>query len=444
MATVSEVMLWGRRIGFLAPMVEQGIYAFQYDPEFVVGAAGAIELAPIEMPLRDQPYTFPGLSHAAFHGLPGMLADSLPDRYGTALIDAWLQSQGREPRDLSPLERLCYVGTRGMGALEYQPAQSPFDEQTSGESLSVGELREIASLALRDRQDLIARLRQDDLGAKTAMSEILRVGTSAGGARAKALIALNEETGEIRSGQLDQPGGFTYWILKFDGVGDGSREDSIGAPEGYGAIEFAYSLMAKDLGIEMAHCRLHEEGPLHHFMTERFDRSPTGEKAHMQTLAALAHLDFNLAGAHSYEQAFAIARRIDVDEAGIEQLYRRMVFNIVAANCDDHVKNISFLMDKAGVWDLAPAYDLCFAYNPDGEWTSSHQMTINSKRANFNLDDLKEAAKKARLRQGAAKRIFNETADLVSRWFDYAEKAGVPGDKAEKVAAAHQLTLPER
>lgn len=443
MSSIAEVILWGRRIGVVAAVDDSGVYSFQYDPEFVAGAAGVIEPAPIEMPLRDRPYSFRALSRETFHGLPGMLSDSLPDRYGTALIDAWLQSQGREPRDLSPLERLCYIGTRGMGALEYQPAQSQF-ETTSTPPLSVNELQEIASLALRDRETLIARLHEDDQGAQKAMSEILRVGTSAGGARAKALIAWHEGTGEIRSGQLDELEGFSYWILKFDGIGDPGREDSLGASDGYGAIEYAYSLMAKHLGIEMSRCRLHEEGGRRHFMIERFDRTASGGKVHMQTLGALAHLDFNLAGANAYEQAFEIARRIGVDETGIEQLYRRMVFNVVAANCDDHVKNISFLMDKRGSWELAPAYDLTFAYNPEGQWTSSHQMTINSKRTGFTLEDFTVAAKRARLRRGAAKRIFSETVEVVSRWPEFADRAGVPEAKAERIASAHQFSLPER
>lgn len=433
----ANVILWGRRIGAAAiPDPDDPYVEFQYRPEFVAGSRDLIEPAPLMMPLRDEPYIFRALGRESFQGMPGLLADSLPDKFGNAVIDAWLQSQERPQGSMNGVEKLCYIGTRGMGALEYEPATRLDDE--AGE-LSVAELTELAREVLKDRKRLVASLR--DSSRSRAVREILRVGSSAGGARPKALIAYNPETSDVRSGQIDGLDGYEHWLLKFDGISDSTREDSFDGPLGYGLVEYSYYLLARRLGIEISDCRLLAEGPRHHFMTKRFDRGPAGEKLHMQTLGAIAHLDFNLAGANSYEQAFDAARRIGLDQADVELLYRRMVFNVVARNCDDHVKNISFLMDRDGRWRLAPAYDVTYAYNPDGQWTASHQMSINGKRRNFTMDDMVEAAKVARLPRGRGRRIVEETIEGVHGWPEIAADVGVDPSVVAKIRSLHVTSL---
>ena len=367
MSTLAEVRLWGRTIGAVALEDGQEAASFEYDRAFL---RSGIEVAPLAMPLAPRVYSFPALSAGTFHGLPGLLADSLPDRFGNALVDAWLATQGRSPESFNAVERLCYTGTRGMGALEFAPASGPRVRQAS--ILHIDRLVELASAALRARDGLPGSFAADDRAG--ALRDILLVGTSAGGARAKAVIAWHPETNEVRSGQVRAGEGFGYWLLKFDGVSN-NRDKELADPQGFGAIEYAYYRMAIDCGIRMSECRLFEEGGRRHFMTRRFDRLPDGGKLHMQSLGALAHLDFNQAGAHSYEQALLVLRRLGRAPAEIEQLFRRMVFNIVARNQDDHVKNIAFLMDRSGTWSLAPAFDMTYSYQPEGKWTSSHQMT---------------------------------------------------------------------
>ncbi len=424
-----DVRMWGRTIGAVALVDDVGV--FQYDAAF---ARSGIQVSPLVLPLAPAPRSFPGLPRAAFHGLPGLLADSLPDRYGNALIDAWLVRQGRSPRDFDPVERLAYTGSRGMGALEYAPAAGPSPEPS--EPLALQALHALASEVLTDRQALRA-----DLGERTAaMRHLLRVGTSAGGARAKALIAWNPDTGEVRSGQVDPGAGFSSWLLKFDGVA-GNRDKELDDPAGYGALEHAYHRMAIAAGIEMTECRLLDEGGRRHFLTRRFDRPPGGGKLHMQSLAALAHLDFNAAGAHSYEQALQVVRRLGLGMATTEQLFRRMVFNVIARNQDDHVKNIAFLMDRQGRWSLAPAFDLTFAYNPDGAWTSRHQMTVNGKRDHFSLADFEAVGRLVSLKRGRARALLTRVTDAVRRWPDFAAASGVPQAWADQVAALHRLAL---
>lgn len=433
----ADVILWGRRIAAAAiPDPGDPYVEFQYRPEFVAGSRGLIEPAPLTMPLRDEPYVFRALGRESFQGMPGLLADSLPDKFGSAVIDAWLQSQRRSQGSMNGIEKLCYIGTRGMGALEFEPATNL---DGGVEELSVADLTELAREVLNDRKRLVASLK--DPSRSHAVREILRVGSSAGGARPKALIAYAPETGDVRSGQLDRLDGYEHWLLKFDGISDSTREDSFDGPLGYGLIEYSYYLLARRLGIEINDCRLLEEGPRRHFMTKRFDRGPAGEKIHMQTLGAIAHLDFNLAGANSYEQAFDAASRIGVDRTDVEQLYRRMVFNVVARNCDDHVKNISFLMDRDGRWRLAPAYDLTYAYNPDGQWTSSHQMTVNGKRRNFTMNDMVDAARIARLPRGRGQRIVDETIEAVDGWPEIAAEVGVDPSVVSGVRSMHVKSL---
>jgi serine/threonine-protein kinase HipA len=431
--TVAEVRLWGRTIGAVSVEGPGAVAAFEYTPEF---ARSGIEVAPLAMPLSTQVYRFPELGAAAFHGLPGLLADSLPDKFGNAVIDAWLASQGRLPGEIDAVERLCYTGARGMGALEFRPARGPQVDQSA--AVQVDALVELASEVLRGREGLQTSLADPD--KEHALREILRVGSSAGGARAKAVIAWNPATNEVRSGQVKAPAGFEYWLLKFDGVAN-NRDRELADPRGYGAIEYAYSLMARAAGIRMNDCRLFEENGRRHFMTRRFDRLDGGEKLHMQSLGALAHLDFDLAGAHSYEQALLVLRRLGLPMADVEEQFRRMCFNVVARNQDDHVKNIAFLMNKRGEWSLAPAFDLNYSFNPTGAWTSQHQMTLNGKRDGFTLDDLRAVAAVASLQRGRERALLAEVAAAVARWRDFAALAAVPAARAEALGATHRLDL---
>ncbi len=426
--------LWGSRIGAVS-MPEQGSLAsFQYDANF---AGSGIQVAPLTMPLSVDPYSFPRLPAEAFQGLPGLLADSLPDRYGHALIDAWLAAQGRAPESFNAVERLCYIGRRGMGALEFAPARGP--RPSKGHDVHIDALVELASEVLARREQLVVSLAEGE--RQQAMRDILAVGTSAGGARAKAAIAFNPLTQAVRSGQLELDPGFEHWLLKFDGVANNKDKDTLADPPGYGAIEYAYSLMAKDAGIEMSECLLLEEGGRRHFMTKRFDRGNDGAKRHMQSLGALAHLDYNQPGAHSYEQAFHAMRSLGLPHREIEQLFLRMTFNIVARNQDDHVKNVAFLMDRSGTWSLAPAFDVTYAHRPSSPWTGLHQMSVNGKRDDFALEDFDACGRVAALPKGRARRLVGQVREVVSRWDGYAEQAGVDERHRQGVAQALRLSL---
>lgn len=431
MPTVAEVRLWGRRIAAVSLADGADVASFEYDPEFV---GSGIEVSPLVMPLASRIYAFPSLPRESFHGLPGLLADSLPDKFGNALINAWLATQGRAPESFNAVERLCYVGKRGMGALEFAPAIGPRLQRSK--KLDVDALTTLASEVLTRRNEMHGYFTPEH--SRATLEDILRVGTSAGGARAKAIVAWNSETGEVRSGQIDGLDGFQYWLLKFDGV-SGNRDKELEDPQGYTVIEYAYSRMARDAGIEMAECRLFEEGGRRHFMTRRFDRTPSGKKLHMQSLAALMHLDFNAAGANAYEQVFDAIRRLKIARSAIVQQFRRMLFNAVARNQDDHVKNIAFLMDPQGIWSLAPAFDVTYAYNPAGQWTSRHQMTINGKTDEFTLEDFRACGASAGLKRGEAERILDEVVSVVSQWRRYADEAGVRSQQKEAIQATLRL-----
>ncbi len=406
---------------------------FEFTPQF---ADSGIQVSPITMPLTRQIYQFPELPRRTFHGLPGLLADSLPDRFGNALIDAWLATQGRRPESFSAIERLCFTGTRGMGALEYAPVLGPKPKRSS--KINVDALVKLASEVLTHQESLAGHFSSESRGE--ALAEILKVGTSAGGARAKAVIAWNRRTNEVRSGQLPAGPGFTYWLLKFDGVA-GNKDKELEDPQGYGAIEYAYALMAHAAGITMTECRLLEEHGRRHFMTRRFDRRDDGGKLHMQSLGGLAHLDYNEAGAYAYEQAFLTIRQLGLPMATIEEQFRRMLFNVVARNQDDHVKNIAFLMDKAGQWQLAPAFDVTYSYNPSGRWTATHQMTINGRREDFAVSDIRAAGKSAGLKQGRAAALLEEVTAAVERWSEFADLARLRGDIVEKIRRTQRLQL---
>ncbi len=416
MSTHAEVKLWGSTIG--AVVLEDGAEAasFEYDREFL---KSGIEVAPLKMPLSDRVYQFPEHVGGMFKGLPGLLADSLPDKYGNALINAWLARKGRTPATFNAVERLCYTGTRGMGALEYSPVLGPRARRSS--HVSVDELVELASEILAKRSHLGGSM--EGRKREETLKQLLRVGTSAGGARPKALIAWNPTTNEVRSGQVTADPGFEHWLLKFDGVNEG-RGDLLVNPGGMGRVEYAYSKMAAASGIHMSRCRLLTENGRSHFITKRFDRVGNA-KIHVQTLAALAHLDFNPVGQHSYEQVFLVMKQLGLSLIDVEQMFRRMIFNILARNQDDHVKNTAFLMDKAGVWSLAPAYDLIYSYDPSGKFTDQHQMKMNGKRDGFTREDFKECGRVAGLKQGRADRLLREIGSVVKRWPAYAEKAGV-------------------
>ncbi len=425
-----RVRMWGRTIGAVAMVPGSDVAAFQYDRDF---ARSGVQVSPLTMPPSERVYSFPELPRGAFKGLPGMIADVLPDKFGHALIDAWLARQGRTPESFTPVDRLCYIGSRGIGALEFEPSTGP--DVGPSERLDVEALVGLASEVLSARGAVQSSL--DQPHRTESLADILRVGTSAGGARAKALIAWNPQTHEVRSGQIEHGSGFEHWLIKFDGVAH-NRDKELADPRGYGAVEFAYHRMATTAGVEMSACRLLEEGGRRHFLTRRFDRTPQG-RLHMQSLAAMAHLDFNAPGAHGYEQALTTLRRLGLGMDALEQQVRRMVFNVVARNQDDHVKNIAFLMDRQGTWSLSPAFDVTWAYNPQGAWTQQHQMSLNGKRDSFVLDDLRAVARGASLKRGRIDELLDEVVAAVSRWPEFAHDAQVTPGWIDAIAATHRL-----
>jgi serine/threonine-protein kinase HipA len=433
MDTSAQVLLWGREIGAVTWLEERHLASFQYTPEF---AHSAIQVAPLTMPLQTAPYEFPALTRETFHGLPGLLADSLPDKFGNKLIDAWLASQGRPLGSMNPVERLCYTGTRGMGALEFKPTVKEVGNSSS--RLDIESLVHLANQVLGERTHLNGKLKQT--GDQQAIQDILRVGTSAGGARAKAVLAWNPQTGEFRSGQADVAKGFSHWIMKFDGIHD-NRDKELADPLGFGRIEYAYSLMARDAGIDMHDCYLHEEGHRAHFMTKRFDRTLDGKKLHMQSLGAMRHFDFNQAGAYAYEQAIETIQYLALPIDDIEQQIRRAFFNVLARNQDDHVKNIAFLMNKQGQWRLSPAFDVTYAYNPTGTWTGQHQIRLNHKRDNFTQENLTAFAKTAGFKKTKALKLLKEVSTAISNWTQYAKTAGVGSSDTKRIEQAFRKEL---
>ena len=429
----ASVLLWGSRIGAVTWLEDREIGVFQYSPEFL---RSGVQPAPLTMPLAEFPYEFPALARNTFKGLPGLLADSLPDKFGNAVIDAWLASQGRTAESFHPVERLCYIGRRGMGALEFAPAT--LEAPNKGNAVQVGGLVDLANQILNERSGLRGVLSSE--AGRDAVNDILRVGTSAGGARAKAVLAWNPATGEFRSGQVDVGEGFEHWIMKFDGVS--SRGDAeMSAPLGYGKIEYAYHLMAVDAGVQMTTCRLHHEGGRSHFMTKRFDRTGRGGKLHMQSLGAMAHYDYRQPASYSYEQAVRVMKRLGLPRTDVEQQVLRAFFNAVGRNCDDHVKNIAFLMNRRGEWSLSPAFDVSYALNPAGEWTSRHQMSINGKREGFERGDLLGLATVAGIKTAQANEMLDRVIASVRRWPEFAEAAGVPYERVAQIRRVQLLDL---
>ncbi len=413
MNDTAEVYLWGTRIGIIHQDVTKPYASFEYDTDFL---NSGIEVSPLRMPLAKNIYEFPALAGEPFYGMPGLVADSLPDKFGNAVIEQWLMSFGKSLSDFTAIDRLCYTGKRGMGALEYVPAST--DIKDIDENINVQEMVKFASDILADR-DGISLKAEDNL----TYSQLVQVGSSAGGARAKAIIAWNEETNEVRSGQAQLGTGYDYWLMKFDNVtknGDHGLEDK---PE-YTLIEYAYYLMAKKAGVTMNECRLYESAGEHHFMTKRFDRE-NGRKLHMQSLGALAHISYQEPGICGYELAAMYMKEVEISYKEIEQFYRRMVFNCLAVNQDDHVKNISFLMDRNGKWSLSPAYDITFSYNLTNKWLRAHQMTVNGKTAGIELSDLLEAGSKMGIKERRCKDIIREVLTSVREFPVFAEQAGI-------------------
>lgn len=405
MVTTADVYLWGQKVGTVLWNENRLCANFEYAPEFI---HSGLEVAPLTMPLAKKVYSFQQRdSYKTFLGLPGLLAEALPDAFGRVLLDKWLAAQGRE--NANPVERLCFQGQRSMGALEFVPAKERvLDAQ---QAIEVDTLVQAAREALLNKEAFTTNMSK----STDALLGIIRVGTSAGGQRAKAVIAYNDATGEVRSGQTTAPDGFDFWLLKLDGV----TNKELGDPTHWGEVEYIHSLIAKQAGINMTECRLYRENGRAHFMTRRFDRV-SGEKLHMQTLCGLAHYDFNMLHAYSYEQAFGIMRRLRLPYTDAEEFFRRMVFNVVARNQDDHTKNISFLMDKQGIWHLSPAYDMSWAYNPAGGWTATHQMSINNKWDNITRDDLLTVAYEMNVKRAA--KIIDQVSEAVSHWRQLAQE----------------------
>ena len=429
----ARVLLWGSVIGAVTWLEDREVGVFQYAPDFL---GSGIQLAPLMMPLGEFPYEFPALARNTFKGLPGLIADSLPDKFGNAIIDAWLASQGRTAASFHSVERLCYIGSRGMGAFEFEPAT--LGPPASTNALEVANLVGLANQILDERASLGGVFTSSD--DREVIEDILRVGTSAGGARAKAILAWNPETNEFRSGQVDVEGGFEHWLMKFDGVSN-NRDKKLADPMGYGKIEYAYHLMAVEAGIKMAPCRLHHEGGRSHFMTKRFDRSAKGSKRHMQSLGAIAHYDYNQPASYSYEQALQVIRRLGLPREDLDQQVLRAMFNVAGRNHDDHVKNIAFLMNRRGKWRLSPAFDIPYAWDPRGEWTPRHQMSVNGKRDEFEREDLIALANVAGIKKARANEMVDRVIETVRRWPDFAEKAGVDDARAAEIQANQRTNL---
>ena len=424
--SAARVLLWGKEVGAVAWDAGRGLASFEYAPSFL---REGFEISPLVLPRGPGIFSFPELNRKTFYGLPGLLADSIPDKFGNALIDLWLTREGRSREDFSPVERLCYIGSRGMGALEFKPAIRPRESQSV--AIEIDKMVELAQFVVDNRAEILVNLKDD----ADALDTIIRVGTSAGGARAKALIAWNPGSNEVRSGQVPPPPGFEPWIMKFDGVED----RSVGPSKGYGRVEYAYHRMALSAGIGMSPCRLFEENGRAHFMTRRFDRGRNNEKLHMQSLCAMAHFDFNLAGAYSYEQNLSTIQQLNFGYNALTEVYRRMVFNIIARNQDDHTKNVSFLMTDDGSWKLAPAFDVIWAYSSAGPWTNQHQMTVNGKRDDLTKDDLLAVARQYGIKSAAA--ILDQVCETVSRWPQVAGEAGVHGPTIKRIGSTHRLDI---
>jgi serine/threonine-protein kinase HipA len=429
MITTAYVKLWGETVGAVAWNSDTELASFEYEPKFI---AKNWDLAPIKMPIatsNKRIFSFPELRTVqTFRGLPGLLADVLPDDYGNQLINSWLAKNGRPENSMNPVELLCFIGTRGMGALEFEPTQLNTSKRAF--DIEIDSLIGISQKILNKREGFEANLNEDE---EQAMLDILKVGTSAGGARPKAIIAYNEKTGQVKSGQTTAPKGFEHWLIKLDTVSD----KQFGESTGYGRVEMSYYLMAKACGINMMECRLMEENGRAHFMTKRFDREDGDVKHHIQTLCAMQHYDFKQIISYSYEQLFQTMRLLQLPYPQAEQLYRRMVFNVIARNCDDHTKNFAFRLIQNERWELTPAYDICFAYRPGSEWVSQHNLSINGKRKDITLNDLLAVAKAMNIKKATV--IVNQISETVKKWYEFAEEVNVEKSIKEQIGKAHLI-----
>jgi len=427
MVDYAEIRIWGHSVGAVRWDFSQKLGFFQYDPAYI---QKGWDLSPIKMPIDQgsRIYSFPelrmgrGETEDTFKGLPGLLSDALPDKYGNKLINTWLAQQGRPENSMNPVEQLCFIGSRGMGALEFQPAQ--IKTGTNSFSLELDSLVDVAQRILNERDAFLTQLNKDE---EKAMMEILKIGTSAGGARPKAVVAYNPKTGEVRSGQGNAPKGFEHWMLKLDGVSG----EQFGESSGWGRIEFAYCLMAKDCEIEMTECRLLEENGRAHFMTKRFDREGN-IKHHIQSLCGMQHYDFNDMYSYSYEQVFQTMRILRLTYPEAEQMFRRMVFNVLATNYDDHTKNFSFVLKKDEQWRLATAYDLCYSNDPSNHWVNKQTLSVNGKRVGITKADLMTIAKDNNIKKG--EKIIEQVNSVVKSWNKYADHAGVGKQKKAHIA----------
>lgn len=423
------VKIWGEVAGAVAWDEVTGFATYEYDPKF---NNKGWDLAPLQMPIAasNRPFSFPSLRKKSdpasdtFKGLPGLLADALPDRYGNELINLWLAQRGRPMDSMNPVEMLCFIGTRGMGALEFEPATIKESKRTF--SVEIDSLVNIAQKMLSRKEAFVTNLQADE---EKAITELLRIGTSAGGARPKAVIAYNEKSGEVKSGQTNAPKGFEHWLIKLDGVSD----IQLGAGKGYGRVEMAYYNMAVACGLEMMPSRLLEENGRAHFMTKRFDREGGSIKHHIQTFCAMKHFDYNLVTSFSYEQLFQTMRELKLPYPEAEQMFRRMVFNVMARNCDDHTKNFAFRLKKDGKWELAPAYDICHAYQPNHQWVSQHALSINGKRTGFTREDLLVIGRTIKNKKAAD--IIEEIGIIVGKWKNFADDVKVTPKKRDEIAA---------
>ncbi|GAB5557417.1 MAG: type II toxin-antitoxin system HipA family toxin [Schleiferiaceae bacterium] len=427
MVTAAAVYIWGELAGAIIWDDDRKLASFQYDEAFL---EKGWDIAPLTMPISggNRVYSFPenraprNATQDTFRGLPGLLADSLPDKYGNQLINAWLAKNNRAPNSMNPVEQLCFMGTRGMGALEFQPSEFKTGAYTF--EVEIDSLVQMAHSLLNNREEFETNLHED---REKALTEIFKIGTSAGGARPKAIIAYNPKTGEVRSGQTRVPKGFEHWLIKLDGVSD----VQLGSSHGWGRVEYAYFLMAREAGIAMAPCKLLEEGGRAHFMTQRFDRGSHGEKLHLQTFCALEHYDFNDMLSYSYEELFTTMRRLHLTYPEAEEMYRRMVFNIIATNCDDHTKNFGFLLSKDGKWTLSPAYDICFAYDPQSLWVDQHTLSLRGKRVGHNRKDLLDFADQQNIK--GAEKIIEGVINAVSQWKQFASETGISKELTEHI-----------
>jgi serine/threonine-protein kinase HipA len=420
---IINVSIWGKRVGTLALSPRIGYYVFAYEPSFV---KTGIQLSPKQMPLSGDSYVFAYLPELTYHRLPAMIADSLPDKFGNDLIDSYMKKNGIGSSQITALDRLAYMSKRAMGALEFQPSRG--GTVASHSAINMAKLVEAA------RKSVQGNLDSGDM-AESAMKQIIQVGTSAGGARAKAVVAFNPTTKEIRAGQFDVDEGFEHWLLKFDGLG---LDKGLGKTENHGRIEYSYYQMAVKAGIEMSPCMLFEENGRAHFMTRRFDRSGN-QKHHIQTLCAMDHMDFKQMGTYDYSQIFVLLDELGLGYAAKEEVFRRMCFNVMAANCDDHSKNLAFILKQGEPWGLAPAYDLTFAFNPAGKWTYQHFISVSGVYDKINADHLLAVAQRFAI--GTGPQVLSQVRDAVALWPEIAKVNKVPEAEVQEVSKHHKCQL---